>query len=208
MTGEPSGEPLTQPAADELRPATSAEMKVLANPLRLRILRLCLDHALTNQQLAARLDRDPGTVLFHVRALVREGFLAPEAERPGPRGRTERPYRSTGKSWNIRVARTSGHTAATLEAVREEMLEAGEDAVITTIRLGMRLSPDDLADLRARLAAIGDEFAERAISDGEPVALLIALHRRREADDPVPAHDPGQDHDSGQAHDSAPGSDA
>jgi predicted ArsR family transcriptional regulator len=157
-------------------------MKVLAHPLRLRILRLCLDESLTNQELATRLGRDPGTVLFHVRALVKEEFLAPEAVRPGPRGRTERPYRATGKSWNIRIAKTPDHASATLEAVREEMLEAGEDAVITTIRLGVRLSPADLADLKARLHAIGDEFAERGTPDGEAVALLVALHRRRTGD--------------------------
>jgi predicted ArsR family transcriptional regulator len=154
-------------------------MKALANPLRLRILRLCLDAAWTNQELATRLDRDPGTVLFHVRTLVREGFLAPEPERPGARGRTERPYRSTGKSWNIRIAKTQDHASATLEAVRQEMLEAGDDAVISTIRLGVRLSATDLADLRARLSAIGDEFAERDDPSGEAVAMLLALHRRR-----------------------------
>ena len=179
VTAEPLPDSSSATSADELRPATSAEMKALAHPLRLRILRLCLDDALTNQELAARLERDPGTVLFHVRALVKEGFLAPEAERPGPRGRTERPYRSTGKSWNIRIAKTPDHASATLEAVRQEMLEAGEDAVIMTIRLGVRLSPADLADLRAQLSAIGDGFAERDSADGEAVALLVALHRRR-----------------------------
>ena len=40
-------------AADR-RPATPAEAKALASPLRLRILRLCLDQALTNKQLAER----------------------------------------------------------------------------------------------------------------------------------------------------------
>lgn len=179
MTAEPLSDATSGLKADELRPATAAEMKALAHPLRLRILRLCLDESLTNQELAARLGRDPGTVLFHVRALVKEGFIAPEPVRPGPRGRTERPYRSTGKSWNIRMAKTSHHASATLEAVRQEMLEAGDDAIISTIRLGVRLSPADLAELRSRLSAVADEFAERDTADGEAVALLVALHRRR-----------------------------
>jgi len=38
------------------RQATAAEAKALANPLRLRILRLCLDEALTNKELAAGAD--------------------------------------------------------------------------------------------------------------------------------------------------------
>ena len=41
------------------RPATAAEAKALAHPLRIRILRLCLDQALTNKQLAERLGKDP-----------------------------------------------------------------------------------------------------------------------------------------------------
>ena len=59
------------------RPATPDEARALANPLRLRILRLCLDPAMTNEELAARLGRDAGTVLHHVRLLVETGFLEP-----------------------------------------------------------------------------------------------------------------------------------
>jgi predicted ArsR family transcriptional regulator len=168
-----------EPDRGFLRDATSAEMRALANPLRLRILRYCLDGALTNQELARRLGRDPGTVLFHVRALVDQGFLAPEPERPGPRGRTERPYRSTGKSWAIRLAPNAGHTAATLEAVRQEVVDSGEDGVITTVRLGVRLNDADIAELRRRLQAIGDDFADRDTPDGQPIGLLLTMHRRR-----------------------------
>ena len=73
------------------RPATIEEARALSNPLRLRILRLCLDRALTNKELAGRLGRDPGTILHHVRVLVETGFLAPTTERRGARGSTERP---------------------------------------------------------------------------------------------------------------------
>ncbi|HEV8373300.1 MAG TPA: winged helix-turn-helix domain-containing protein, partial [Actinomycetota bacterium] len=82
----------------ERRAATPEEARALANPLRLRILRLSLDQALTNKQLAERLGMDPGTVLHHVRTLVRTGFLAAEAVRQGERGALEKPYRATGKS--------------------------------------------------------------------------------------------------------------
>jgi DNA-binding transcriptional ArsR family regulator len=70
----------------ERRPATPEEAKALANPVRLRILRLCLDEALTNKQLAERLGRDPGTVLHHVRSLVATGFLVPDEVRQGEKG--------------------------------------------------------------------------------------------------------------------------
>ena len=59
----------------------------MAHPLRLRILRMCGMQELTNKQLADRLDRDPGTVLYHLRQLTAVGLLevGPGAHR-GERG--------------------------------------------------------------------------------------------------------------------------
>lgn len=168
-----------RPSAPE-RDATPAEMRVLANPLRLRILRLCLDEPLTNQELATRLNRDPGTVLFHVRRLVAEKFLAPQAERPGPRGRTERPYLATGKSWTIRLMPDTGHASATLEAVRQELVEAGEGALVAMVRLGVRLTKRDTDELRRRVRALGDEFAARDNPRGSAIGFLGVVHRRPE----------------------------
>ena len=54
---------------------------------------------------------------------------------------------------------------------------------------GKVISPADLAELRARLSAIGDEFAQRDAAGEEPVALLVALHRRRAKDDPISSED-------------------
>src|SRR5919201_57526 len=77
-----SGEgPVAEPARRGQRPvgrrgATAEEAKAMGHPMRLRILRLCLDQELTNKQLAERLGKDPGTLLHHVRILVNAGFLA------------------------------------------------------------------------------------------------------------------------------------
>ena len=154
-------------------------MRALAHPLRLRILRLTLEQTLTNKQLAERLGRDPGTVLFHVRTLERNGFLAAEPVRGGRRGALERPYRATGKSWQVRMTPTPGHTVSVIDAVRDEILEAGPDAVISTMRLGVRLAADDLAQLRRRISELGDEFVTRDDPAGEPVGILALVHRRR-----------------------------
>ena len=91
--GQANGRRETGPAAIPPRPgeATLQEARALAHPLRLRILRLCLDQALTNGELAASLGQHPATVLHHVRTLLATGFLAEEASRPGPRGTTEKP---------------------------------------------------------------------------------------------------------------------
>jgi DNA-binding transcriptional ArsR family regulator len=153
-------------------------MRALANPLRLRILRLTLDRAMTNKELADRLGRDPGTVLHHVRILVRGGFLEAGKVRPGRRGALERPYRSTGKSWRIRMRQGRDYTASVLDAVRDEIDESESGAALAMVRLGVRLADADLEDLRHRVAELGDDFAERDDPAGTAVGILWVVYRR------------------------------
>jgi predicted ArsR family transcriptional regulator len=155
-------------------------MRALGHPLRWRILRLTLDAPLTNKQIAERLGRDPGTVLHHVRELVRTGFLAAEDVRSGKRGALERPYRATGKSWRLRLVPNAGATVSILDAAREELLEAGPDAALATLRLGVRLKPSDVAQLKAALSDLGDQYSKRDDPDGDPVGIVAVVHRRRE----------------------------
>jgi predicted ArsR family transcriptional regulator len=155
-------------------------MRALGHPLRWRILRLTLDAPLTNKQIAERLGRDPGTVLHHVRELVLTGFLAAEDVRSGKRGALERPYRATGKSWRLRLVPNAGATVSILDAAREELLEAGPDAALATLRLGVRLKPSDVAQLKAALSDLGDQYSKRDDPDGDPVGIVAVVHRRRE----------------------------
>lgn len=166
-------------AKTERRPATQEEARALASPLRLRILRLCLDEARTNKELATQLDKDPGTLLHHVRTLVDNGFLAPDAERRGARGAREVPYRATGKSWRLDVGEgVAGSLVAMADAFSQELAATPPADVLILSRLGLRLSPERRDDLRARLEALGEEFHEPD-DDGEPLALFLGLHRRR-----------------------------
>src|SRR4051812_28129656 len=98
------------------REATPEEAKAMANPLRLRILRLCLYESLTNKELAARLDKDPGTLLHHVRTLVDTGFLVADPVRAGAHGALEKPYRATGKSWTLSVTDSPDGNLAMIDA--------------------------------------------------------------------------------------------
>ncbi len=52
------------------RPATLEEARALAHPLRVRILRLCLDEALTNKQIADALYIAERTVDTHVEHIL------------------------------------------------------------------------------------------------------------------------------------------
>ncbi|MQA32593.1 winged helix-turn-helix domain-containing protein [Modestobacter roseus] len=175
------GEPATTGrASGPRRPPTDAEARALASALRLRVLRLCLHEALTNKEIAARLDRNPATVLHHVRTLVDTGFLAAEPPRRGRRGAREVPYRATGKSWLM-----DGSGAATpgsdvlLAAFLQEVAAVGE-AHLESTRLGLQLAPEALAELRDRLHELLDEYARRpADPAGERWSLYLGMHPER-----------------------------
>jgi DNA-binding transcriptional ArsR family regulator len=163
------------------RRATEAEAKALASAVRLRILRLCLDTALTNKEIAERLGANPATVLHHVRTLVDNGFLAAQPPRRGARGSRERPYLATRKSWRL----DTGDTDTTVggSAVVQAFLAESRDidmAGTMLVRLGLRLTDDELADMRGRLWAVIEEYAERPPStEGRPYSLFLALHDDR-----------------------------
>lgn len=141
------------------RPPTADEARALGHPTRLRILFACRDQALTNKQLAERLDTTPGTIHYHLRPLVEQGFLRAETPRPGPRGSQEQPYRATGKSWE--VAGTAD-TSATLRAVAsQELAAAQESEVVTLSRLGVSLPREALEELAGQV----QELIERAHRD-------------------------------------------
>lgn len=167
-----------EPHGSSKRPASRAEVRALAHPLRLRIIRLCLDGPLTNRQIAERLNEEAATVLYHVRTLERNGFLVRQAERRGRRGAREIPYLSTRKSISLDLGLASGVEAAMLEATRDEVIEAGSEAVLTMSRLGIRLPASRIDEFEARLESLVRDYAAAEDPQGEPVALMVLLHRR------------------------------
>jgi DNA-binding transcriptional ArsR family regulator len=159
------------------RPATPEEARALANPLRLRILRLCLDRSMTNEELAARLDRDAGTVLHHVRLLVAAGFLEADGERRGARGSVERPYRSTGKSWTLDVGDDETGMLAMVDAFRAELMEIGAEDIFTLSRLAVRLRPEARDAFADRIMELVNDLHDADDPDGEPYGMMVGLHR-------------------------------
>jgi DNA-binding transcriptional ArsR family regulator len=160
----------------ERRPATEEEARTLASPLRLRILRLCLDVSLTNKEIAERLGKDPASVLYHVRRLVRTGFLVAEEERRGTRGAREVPYRSTGKSWTLSLGESEDRRSAgtLVEAFVQDAARVGFEKVDGT-RMGLRLTQDEYEELYRRMHELVEEFRLRG-STGAPWSLFIGLH--------------------------------
>lgn len=164
-------------AATQDEPATpddpDADARALASALRLRILRMCLDEALTNREIADRLGRNPATVLHHVRTLVDRDFLAAQPVRRGTRGAREVPYLATRRSWRVRGLDDS---SATVEAFAQEVALVDPTAV-WTVRLGLRLDGPGLDELRERLAAVLQDFAAREPTvGGQAMSVFLAVH--------------------------------
>ena len=168
--------------ATRRRKATAAEVRALAHPLRLRIIRALYDGPASNKELAGRLHEDPATVLYHVRTLTKTGFLKRAGTRPGARGSVEKLYASTGKSWRISVdsglPARGGVSQAMLDAFLAELRDAGPDSIVGTARLALVLSRERVGELQSRIEAVLDEFADTYDDGGERVAVFYALHRR------------------------------
>lgn len=158
------------------RPATEAEARALASALRLRIIRLCHDRSLTNRELSRLLDVKPATLLHHVRKLVDTGFLVAEPVRRGARGSREVPYRSTGKSWTLDVREHEEPSRALLDAYLQEVELVGLNQSYI-VRLGLRLTEDERAELIRRFGELLDEIAGRPSSPGSRAySLYVNLH--------------------------------
>ena len=112
-------------------------------------------------------------------SLCATGFLASDEVRAGKRGALERPYHATGKSWQVRLVPNAGATVSIIDAVREELIEAGSDSVLATLRLGVRLKASDIEELRAALGRLGEQFAARDDPSGDAVGILGLVHRRK-----------------------------
>jgi len=151
-----------------------ADARALASTVRMRILRLCLDEALTNREIADRLERNPATVLHHVRTLVDRGFLAAQPVRRGARGSREVPYKSTGKSW--RTPGGPGMSQILIDTFLEEVALV-DPATVLTSRLGLRLDAAGFEELVARVNDVFQDFAARTPDPtGTPYSVFWALH--------------------------------
>jgi hypothetical protein len=179
------------------RRATVLQAKAASHPLRLRILRLCGQQALTNKQLADRLDSQPGTTLYHVRLLVEAGLLEPAPIRTGASGALEKPYRASGRSWWLSAYgdtdegepyddRDDESSLAPIEAFQAELREAGPGAVYTHARFMLHLSEEEVRELDRRLLAVLDEYIQTDHQRLDRPALggIVVLHQLA---DPAPA---------------------
>ena len=136
--------------------ATNEQIKALASPVRLSILRRCHLRAHTNSEIADWLGCDPSTSLYHVRILLAAGFLS-EAPRTA-RGKAK-PYRATTLSWALELAPEPRTNLAVLDAVRTEIDRAGADSVKRSSRFVLHLAEDDISRFGDRIQEVLDDFS-------------------------------------------------
>ena len=155
-----------------------ARARALSHPLRMRVIRACQEPR-TNKELAEIFGVNTGTMLHHVRTLVRTGFLAAQAERAGAQGAREVPYLATGLSWRTPLPQGS-RILYDVFAQEVAALEPDDEAVMAW--LGLRLNDEHREELAQRLRDLANEFKERGSDDeGERFSLFLSLHPDRTA---------------------------
>jgi DNA-binding transcriptional ArsR family regulator len=168
----------------DARLPTAAEARALGHPTRLRILFACRERAMTNKELSEALGTTPGTIHYHLRSLLDEGFLRPEAPRSGRRGSTEQPYRATGKTWSLDSGALD--PTAVMQIGVQEVLEAERADLHSLGRVGLTLRPEDLdavleelRELLDRALALSKEAEALDDQEGlERVTFFYTMHRQ------------------------------
>ena len=157
----------TNPApttSDTLTIERPEQLKALGHPLRLKVLQVLseTDEALTNRELAARLNVDPGHLHFHVRMLNRAGLI----ELAGTGAGREKPYRPVAKHFKVGSDIRAAGLASELQAAQLKELTRGFDVyaergLFRSAQVHVKLDPntvrDVLNELIDRLTAIEDE---------------------------------------------------
>jgi hypothetical protein len=165
--------------------ATIEELKALGHPVRWRILRLCLNRALTNKELSVELGLAPATTLRHVRALVKTNFLVAEPVCTGEHGALQRPYRATARTWGMSILPDDSGLGqqvdlAVLGAHRAELIAAGPDSGRGAARGVLRLRPESVESLNHRIRELIAEYTDEP--DGEPLSYLWSVAVRPQLD--------------------------
>lgn len=172
------------------RRATDEQVKAVSSATRVRIMRLCHGRDWTNKQLADRLELDPSTILHHVRVLERAGLIEACAGRQGPTGAFEKPYRSTGLSWQLilddaLLDEDGSGEPAPLSAFRQELLEAGTDSIAELTRFFVNLEDDDVADFVEDFTALIGKYVAsnqpRQDAGSPAYGAFFSVHRLRES---------------------------
>jgi DNA-binding transcriptional ArsR family regulator len=194
--------------ADRFTVTSLEQLRVLADPLRQRIIDALQERARTVKQVAAQLGKAPTKLYYHFKLLEEHGFIV-VAETRVVSSLVEKQYRASARAFLIPRTLLNPHERqqqagavqamldAVFEPVRAEIssgiqsgrISTAEDAPetrrISLWREMAALGEAEALDFHARLTALIEEFRQHGASAGAASAapphyeLLIALYPAR-----------------------------
>ncbi|HEU5361693.1 MAG TPA: helix-turn-helix domain-containing protein [Gaiellaceae bacterium] len=175
--------PEAQRPADVLELDRPEQLKALGHPLRLKVLQALgeSEEPLTNRELAARLDVDPGHLHFHVRMLHRAGLI----ERIDGSGR-EKPYRAVAKHLKVGAEIRATGAASELQAAQLRELQRGFEAHAASgdFRSAQVHSRLDVETVRTLVRGLVDQLTELEDESQPLQTITIAFHPAIEQGEP------------------------
>jgi DNA-binding transcriptional ArsR family regulator len=150
--------------ADQIVVTSPAQLRAIADPLRVTILDLLLERAATVAELAAAVQRPKSTVAHHVNVLVEAGMLRVVRTRR-VRAIDERSYGRTARTFYIGVVNRPGDDetpvhANALSVAAAESVPAHEADQLRTILRHARIPAQRAAAFWERVEALTREFAQ------------------------------------------------
>jgi DNA-binding transcriptional ArsR family regulator len=160
----------------EITADTPERISAIGDQLRMTVLDLVLERAMTVTELAARLNRPRGTVAYHVDILVAAGLLKVVRTRR-VRAVEERFYGRTARTIQFHQ-HTPGQMAFFGEVLAEadfERLEAKDSGAYSTLRRA-RIPATRATEFAERLHALSLEFIALPREGDAEYGLLISLY--------------------------------
>ena len=159
---------------DDLLDVTDPErLRVLGHPMRMRLLLSVGAEGATVSQLSARLGTNKGNVAHHLAVLERAGLVRRGRTRT-VRGGTEQYFERVARRVRTSSGAASGHTAAMLQTVADEMDAAPGDPLLHLRRV--RMPPQQAAALEAHLDRLVADLPQGRATD-PVVSVLVGLYR-------------------------------
>jgi predicted ArsR family transcriptional regulator len=169
------------------------QVRLLSDPLKLRLLQAFAESAKTTKQAAAELGESVTKLYRHVDALHDSGLLVVVAERQ-KRGTIERTFRAVAQRFEADQSLFSGDTGGEATAAALEVLRATEAEILDVLanvsdeederpilmRIRGKASPAKIAELQATLNAWLDSIPKDDSSptdEAEQIGGFIAFYR-------------------------------
>ncbi|MEP6909673.1 MAG: helix-turn-helix domain-containing protein [Actinomycetota bacterium] len=164
------------PQSDVLTIERAEQLKALGHPLRLRVLEMLggeRGDALTNRELAKRLDVDPGHLHFHVKMLMRAGLIE---RTEGGKGR-EKPYRAVATTVRVGPELLGSRLTGDLQGAMLDEVQQGfglrDQGQFRSAQVNARITPEQAIELITDLVEKARVIEDPAV---EPLIITAFMH--------------------------------